>query len=238
MKNHSKGHGDPSRRSRGRRKGVSVNEAAAPGPSDAVGASSSTTAVSSAAAEPVAPAGVGADLIAPAVAAAITSSAPAKSVDDPSGSGTMAPKPNRARADQIVQNYVPFAVGAGMIPLPGVDLAALGALQLKVLASLAQHYGVPFTREQGRLIVTSLVGSVGTTVLAGSAVVSAAKIIPFFGTLLGAASLPVAGGVVTHALGQLAIDHFEAGGTMDTFDLDVAQQAFLGKIAAAKAALA
>ena len=135
-----------------------------------------------------------------------------------------------------MQDYVPLAVAAAMIPLPGVDLAAIGGLQLKVLAALAEHYGVPFTREQAQLIVTSLLGSVGTTVLAGAALASVAKVVPFFGSIVGVASLPVAGGVITRAMGRLAIDHFENGGTMDTFDLDVAQRAFLAKIAEAKAA--
>lgn len=144
----------------------------------------------------------------------------------------------RPGAERIVQEHLPLAVGAGMIPLPGVDLAAIGGLQLKVLASLAEHYKVPFTKAQAQLIVTSLLGSVGTTLLAGATLVSFAKIVPFFGTLVGAASMPVAGGVITLAMGHLAIDHFEAGGTMETFDLDVAQQAFLRKIDEAKVAFA
>ncbi len=134
-----------------------------------------------------------------------------------------------------MQDHVTMAVGAAMIPLPGVDLAAIGGLQLKVLSSLAQHYGVPFTQRQAQLIVTSLLGSVGSTVLAGAALVSLAKILPGIGSLVGIASVPIAGGVVTRALGHLAIDHFEHGGTMENFDLDVAQRAFLEKIAAAKA---
>lgn len=144
----------------------------------------------------------------------------------------------RPRAEEIVKGYVPLAVGAGMIPLPGVDLAAIGGLQLKVLSALAEHYRVPFTKSQAQLIVTSLLGSVGTTVLAGAALASVAKFVPVFGLLIATASMPVAGGVITRAMGHLAIDHFEAGGKMDTFDLDVAQQAFLAKIAEAKVALA
>lgn len=144
----------------------------------------------------------------------------------------------RARAEQIVNDHLPLAIGAGMLPLPGLDLAVLGGLQLKLLASLAKHYNVRFTQAQAQLIVTSLLGSVGTTLLAGAVLGSVAKIVPFFGTLVGAASMPVAAGVVTRAMGNLAIEHFSAGGTMETFDLDVAQQAFLKKIAEAKAALA
>lgn len=156
--------------------------------------------------------------------------------------GDLAPRvmsaSKRTQAEQIVRDYVPLAVGAGLIPVPGADLAAIGGLQLKVLAALAEHYGVAFTRAQAQLIVTSLLGSVGTTVLAGTMFLSLAKVVPGIGALLGAASLPLAGGAITHAMGQLAIDHFEAGGTLETFDLDVAQRAFAEKVRAAKAALA
>jgi len=167
--------------------------------------------------------------------------APAVNEAEPERQSVAAPTPSgtsRENAEKIVQDFVPLAVGAGMIPFPGVDLAAIAGLQLKLLASLAKQYGVPFSTVQAKLIVTSLLGSVGTTVLAGSALVSLAKLVPFVGTLVGVASMPIAGGVVTRAMGQLAIDHFEAGGTMENFDLDVAQEAFLGKIAEAKAALA
>lgn len=123
-----------------------------------------------------------------------------------------------------------------MLPLPGLDLAAIAGLQLKVLASLAEHYKVPFTRAQAQLIVTSLLGSVGTTLVIGAVIGSVAKIVPLFGTWMGVASLPVAAAAITRAMGYLVIDHFAAGGTMETFDLDVAQAAFLEKIAEAKAA--
>jgi uncharacterized protein (DUF697 family) len=144
----------------------------------------------------------------------------------------------RTKAEHIVRKYVPFAVGAGLIPLPVVDLAAIGGLQLKMLAALSRHYDVPFTRSQGEAIVTSLLGSVGGTVVASSALGSMAKWFPGVGTLLSLTTLPIASSAVTLAIGRLAIDHFETGGTMENFDLDLAQQAFERKLADAKQALA
>lgn len=143
----------------------------------------------------------------------------------------------RARAEAIVRQYVPFAIGAGIIPVPGLDWAAIAGLQLKVLAALSQLYGVPFSRREARLIVTSLLGSLGGTVVATGALGSVVKFVPGFGTLLGLTTLPVASGVVTYAIGHLAIDHFEVGGTMMDFDLDVAHRAWDRKLEEAKRAL-
>lgn len=146
--------------------------------------------------------------------------------------GAVAP---RARAEEIVQDHLLLAVGAGMIPVPGLDLAAIAGLQLKLLGSLAQHYRVPFRQAQAQRIVTSLLGSVGTTLLTGAALGSLAKVVPVFGSAVGLASMPVAAGAITRAMGHLAIDHFAAGGTLETFNLDVARRVFLAKVGAARA---
>lgn len=140
----------------------------------------------------------------------------------------------KEQAQQIVRDYLPLAAGAGLIPIPGVDLAAVGGLQLKVLSSLAEFYGVPFTRCQAQSVATSLVGAVGVAVLSATMILSAVKAIPGLGTVLGATSLPLAGSAVTHAIGHLAIEHFEAGGTMDNFDLDLAHRVLGRRIAEAR----
>lgn len=118
----------------------------------------------------------------------------------------------RARAVEIVRCHVLLAIGAGLIPLPYLDLAAIGALQLKVLAALARHYEVPFAQAEAEAIVSAVLGSVGSTLVAGGALGTVAKFIPGVGTVTGLATLAVAGGSITYAFGQLAVGHFEAGG--------------------------
>ena len=144
----------------------------------------------------------------------------------------------RAQGEEIIRDYRALAMGAGLIPVPGADMVAIVGLQLKVLASLAELYEVAFTLAQARLIVTSLLAAVGSTILARSMFFSLAKAIPCIGPILGAASLPLAGGAITHAIGHLAIDHFEAGGTLESFNLDVGRRSFGQKVAEAKAKLA
>ncbi len=159
-------------------------------------------------------------------------------VEPPPAPAPATPAPRRLAAEKCVLQHVPFAVGAGLIPLPLADLAAIGGLQLKVLRDLAHLYELPFTKAQGEAIVTSLLGSVGGTALTWGLLSSVAKVLPVVGTWFSATTLPAAAGTITYAIGQLAIDHFEQGGTLENFDLDVAQAAMARKIQEAKTKLA
>lgn len=127
-------------------------------------------------------------------------------------------------------------MGAGVVPLPLLDLAAISGLQLKLIADLAACYGQPFEPEQTRAIVASLVGGAGSLTLAASAFGSLVKIIPGAG-LLGATGLPVIAGAVTYALGRVFIHHFESGGTVLNFDPAAAKQFFTEQFAVGRAAL-
>lgn len=185
----------------------------------------------------------GANLSAPTAVAveagmsAISTEPPAAVGQGPHALPAVTRPAKRAQAEEIVRDYRALAVGAGFIPVPGADMMAIVGLQLKVLASLAELYGVAFTRAQAHLIVTSLLAAAGSTMLARSVFFSLAKVIPGIGTLFGVASLPLAGGAITHAIGHLAIDHFEAGGTLGSFNLNVARRAFGHKVAEANVTL-
>jgi uncharacterized protein (DUF697 family) len=143
----------------------------------------------------------------------------------------------RPLAQKTLRRHVPIAVGTGLIPLPFADLAALSGLQLKLLADLAKIYGVPFSKSESQTIVTSLLGSVGGTVVTTAAVGSLAKFVPGIGGLLSLTTLPAASGMFTWALGQTMIDHFEQGGTLTDFDLTVARNGFGRRFAEAKEAI-
>ncbi len=132
----------------------------------------------------------------------------------------------RHTAEKIVRQQVLLASGAGLIPMPVADLAAVVGLQLKLLADLSHAYGVEFSKGQAKAIVVSLIGSLGGTVLACSALGSMAKFLPGLGSLLSLTTLPVAAGSITYLTGHIIIDHFEAGGTLQNLDLDVAEAAF------------
>jgi len=118
-----------------------------------------------------------------------------------------------AGALQVVKKHVPWAVGAAVIPVPGVDFAAILAVQQRMLCKLAEHYGLKYREEAAKSIVASLLGDVTGATLSGGAI-SLAKLIPGLGTVVGIVSLPAFAGAVTYAVGRVFISHFEAGGTL------------------------
>ncbi len=155
----------------------------------------------------------------------------------PVAPGAAAVSPRRAAAVDMVNRHLPFALGAGLVPLPLADVAAITGVQLKLLSALAAHYDVPFPPNRAKAIIASLIGGAGAWTLAAGVFGSLAKAVPGVGTWLGASTLPLSAGAVTYALGHVVINHFEGGGTLLDFDTATARRAFLEKIAEAKTAL-
>lgn len=148
------------------------------------------------------------------------------------------PVPSRPiRAEQIINSHVALAMGAGFVPLPILDLVAVSGVQLKLLKELGDLYGVTFTENRVKSIVTSLLGGVSSTSLAVASVGSVAKIVPGLGPALGMVTLPVIAGAVTYAVGKVFTQHFESGGTFLTFDSLDARSGFQREFEKGKATL-
>jgi uncharacterized protein (DUF697 family) len=122
-----------------------------------------------------------------------------------------------ARAMAVIRRHIKWAAGAGVLPIPGVDLAAIAAVQLHLLADLADVYAVPFKGEAARSMIAMLTAAVVEQGVAGS-VGSLAKLVPGIGTVLGLAVMPGTGAAATYALGRVFLMHFETGGTFLDFD--------------------
>jgi len=115
----------------------------------------------------------------------------------------------------IIRNHVAWSMGAGLIPLPIADIAAVSAVQLDMVKQMSRVFDVNFNEMQGKTLITTLVGSSMARIGA-----SAIKLIPGIGSLLGSVAMPVLSGASTFALGQVFKQHFETGGTFLDFDVD------------------
>lgn len=117
-------------------------------------------------------------------------------------------------ADTVIRNHVVWSMGAGLIPVLIADIFAVSALQLDMIRQLCKVYGVDFSEQQGKAIVTSLTSSTIARLTARSVV----KLIPGIGSIIGGVAVSVFAGASTYALGEVFKKHFESGGTILDFD--------------------
>ena len=125
---------------------------------------------------------------------------------------------NDLQATSVIRKYAAVAAGAGLIPIAGLDFAAIAGVQYKMLADLAAIYGVQFEADRVRPIVAALIGAYTTKRLGLGLGGSMLKAIPVIGTLVGAVSVPVCAAGLTWAVGRVFVQHFASGGTFLTFD--------------------
>lgn len=126
-------------------------------------------------------------------------------------------KSKRNEAIKIVESYVPWSVAAGIMPVPVMDLAAIIAVQLSMLAKIGDCYGVPFKKQAAKSATTALMAGCLQQSLALS-LFSSVKFIPVVGQLASVTILPAVTAAGTYALGRVFISHFEAGGTFINFE--------------------
>jgi uncharacterized protein (DUF697 family) len=127
----------------------------------------------------------------------------------------------REEADRIIREHIVWSVGAGLVPVPLLDIAAVSAIQLDMLKQLATHYKVKYTESEGKVFLSAMTGSILAKLAA-----NAIKFIPGIGSAIGGISMAVLSGASTYALGQVACNHFEGGGMIGGLDIDKAKKAF------------
>ncbi|MDM8524236.1 DUF697 domain-containing protein [Desulfococcaceae bacterium HSG8] len=120
-------------------------------------------------------------------------------------------------ADKIIRNHVLGAMGVGLIPIPMVDLVALTGVHLNLLRRISKTYDIPFSKDKGKSIISSLLGG-GLSLPLGATVSSLLKAIPGVGQAFGVIGMPVAAGSVTYAVGKVFVQHFASGGTFLNFN--------------------
>ncbi len=130
--------------------------------------------------------------------------------------------PHLTQAERLVHRYMLGAMGAGLVPLPLLDMALVSAIQLKMLHSLTVLYEQPFQADLGRSLIGALLGGA----LPASASGSLSKFIPGIGQVTGMLSMSVLSAASTYALGKVFIQHFESGGTFLSFDPDAVRDYF------------
>ncbi len=118
------------------------------------------------------------------------------------------------QADSIIRNSVVFASGAGLIPVPVVDLMAVTAVQIEMIRRLCKLYKVDFKETEGKAAIMALTSG-GVAKLSGRML---AKMIPVVGSIVGGIATSAISGATTYAVGEVFKRHFSEGGTFLDFD--------------------
>jgi uncharacterized protein (DUF697 family) len=157
----------------------------------------------------------------------------------PSTDTTVSPDVQRDQtAAELVNRYSAWAAAAGVIPVPFVDMIAVGGVQLKMLRELAAIYEVEFSENIGKSVTAALIGAVvpaGAAPAAAMGVVSALKFIPIVGSAIASVTMPALSAAATYAVGKVFIQHFASGGTLLDFNPQDYRE-FMREQARAKAA--
>jgi uncharacterized protein (DUF697 family) len=129
----------------------------------------------------------------------------------------MTPEERKDFANKLVDRFAVWSGVAGFIPMPVVDVLAIGGLQVQMLRRLSQVYGVPFSDNSGKAVIASLAGTMIPT-SSGIGAASVMKFVPVLGTLTAGFVLPALSAGATYAIGRAFIQHFETGGTLLDFN--------------------
>jgi uncharacterized protein (DUF697 family) len=120
-------------------------------------------------------------------------------------------------ASKLVDRFALWSGVAGLVPLPVVDVVAVGGLQVQMLRRLSQIYDVEFSDNRGKALIAALAGSM-IPATSGIGAASSLKFVPIVGTLAAAFVMPVLSAGATYAIGKAFIQHFESGGTLLDFN--------------------
>jgi uncharacterized protein (DUF697 family) len=140
-------------------------------------------------------------------------------------------------ANKLVSRYALYAAGGGLIPVPTLDIAAIVAVQIKMVADLSKLYDVPFSQDRAKTVVTALVGGVLPGALAGGSLAvlgTVIKLVPIVGTAIGAVTTSAFAYALTLAVGKVFTLHFETGGSLLNFEPEKVRSHFEKEFKGAK----
>jgi uncharacterized protein (DUF697 family) len=136
---------------------------------------------------------------------------------------------------RIANRYALYSAFAGVIPVPVFDIAAMVALQVKMLSEIAKQYGLTLSHDLGKGLVSALIGGVLPSSLGYGGVGLFVKRIPIVGPILGVFTVSAFGAATTYAIAKVFIQHFESGGTFLDFRPDEVREHFRAEFEAAAA---
>lgn len=138
------------------------------------------------------------------------------------------------RAAEIISSSIRWSAAAGAVPLPVLDLVALGTVQAKMISDLSQAYGRPVSAEAARGVVSVLLGTLLPAGVTSAFLGSGFKVVPVMGTVLGMVSMAALGAAASYAIGKVFVRHFEKGGSLESFSAEAVKDELEAEFTRAK----
>ena len=133
---------------------------------------------------------------------------------------------NEQRAIKTIERYMWWSAGAALVPFPVLDMVAMSAVEVKMLADVSRIYGIPFEKSRVQAVVGSLIGYVLPHTFSVGLIGGLLKTLPGVGVLVGVPSFALFSAAYCWALGRVFIQHFESGGTFLNFDPEAVKEYF------------
>jgi uncharacterized protein (DUF697 family) len=139
------------------------------------------------------------------------------SVSPPGSEAIAANESREETASKLVNRFAVWSGVAGLVPLPVIDVLAVGGLQLQMVRRLSQIYDIDFSENRGKALVASLAGC-AIPATSGMGAASALKAVPVLNLLAAGFVMPALSAGATYAIGKAFVEHFESGGTLLDFN--------------------
>ena len=137
-------------------------------------------------------------------------------------------------ARRIISRHAAWSSAGGLIPLPYADIAAVSGIQVRMVMTLADLYGAPFSRDMVKAGVASVVGGAVPHAISAGAVSLFFKSVPGVGAIAGMVGMAGLSNLSTRILGRLFARHFAAGGDLQDSDLKALSRDYEDAIAEGK----
>lgn len=138
-------------------------------------------------------------------------------------------------AGEIIASSTKWSIAASLVPIPYLDIAALGAIQVNMIVDLAKLYDQKVSKQTVNGVISVMLGTLVPAGAAQFAVTSSAKLFPGYGTAIGTISLATFGTAATYSIGKVFVRHFESGGTIGNFSTAAVQEDLKKEFAKASA---
>src|SRR6185312_12757615 len=109
------------------------------------------------------------------------------------------PETREEMASKLVDRFALWSGVAGLIPVPVVDVFAVGGLQIQMVRRLSQIYDVEFSENRGKALIASLAGSM-IPATSGIGAASVLKAVPVIGTIAAGFVMPALSAGATYAI--------------------------------------